>query len=358
MRDDLERYDDLERSAYSYANGDEETEMDFTSSDDSYDDFDETLRDIDFSEFRGKSFKQSFSKTNRKIQSKSKFKKVIVPDNRKVIVESRERPMSFKPSSTMKPRNMSRAQPMSRPAPSKRPSHLSNEIPIRTKGKHTIQGDSRKKISTVIVPDNKKVIVQGVSKFILSQNSKDTAIKEIGYYKGKKLKELVLTFNNNSALPFELELFNPSMPLDYLYSTSLNLNDKISVAGGGVSYTDVLYNMLANSTMIPNCKFVFAGSDIAAQKSIALKVRNKSIEGVEKVHPLNLNLKIDTMQVAQDIVFFNIMRTLNRAFIPDGMDVIGYTILPGMTVTMAFFYEQVSLKKVFFNEAKQSKGLM
>ena len=266
--------------------------------------------------------------------------------------------MSFNSSSERKQRNMSSSRPMSRLAASKRPAHLSKDIPIKARAKHTLQGDSRKKISKIIVPYDKKVIVQGVSSFILSQNAKDTAIKNIGYYKGKKLKELVLTFNNNSALPFVLELFNPSMPLDYLYSTSLNLNDKIEVAGGGVSYTDVLFNMLANSTMIPNCKFVFAGPSVVQQEAQPLIVQNKSIEGKIKIHPLSLQLQIDNMQVASDIIFFDIMEMLNRPFIPDGMDVIGYTVLPGMTVTMAFFYEQVSLKKVFFKEAKQNKGLM
>ena len=63
-------------------------------------------------------------------------------------------------------------------------------------------------------------------------------------------------------------------------------------------------------------------------------------------------------RILKDIVFFDIMDMLNRPFIPDGMDIIDYTVLPGMTVTMCFFYEQVSLKKVFYKEAKQTKGLM
>jgi hypothetical protein len=180
----------------------------------------------------------------------------------------------------------------------------------------------------------------------------------MGYYKGKKLKELVLIFNNQSALDFDLEIFNPSMPLDYLYSTSQNLNNKIQVAGGAVQYTDVLFNLLANPTLIPNCKFVFAGPQVTKQLSIPLETKNKQITGVEKIEPLNLALKIDTMQVAQDIVFFDMMQSINRPFIPDGMDIIKYTVLAGMTVTMAFFYEQVSLKKVFYKEARNSKKLL
>ena len=64
------------------------------------------------------------------------------------------------------------------------------------------------------------------------------------------------------------------------------------------------------------------------------------------------------MQVAKDIVFFDFFDTINRPYIPDGMDVIKYTVLPNMTVTMAFFYDQISLKKVFRKEARNDKGLL
>ena len=90
-------------------------------------------------------------------------------------------------------------------------------------------------------------------------------IKDIGYYKCKKLKELVFIINNNSAIDFDLELFNPSMPLDYLFSTSGNLNNKIVVAGGNVEYTDVLFNILANPMHIINAKFLFAGATLQQQ---------------------------------------------------------------------------------------------
>jgi hypothetical protein len=223
---------------------------------------------------------------------------------------------------------------------------------------YNVRSKNSQKISKVIVPDNKNVIVQGVSDFILSQSPTGDMIKNIGYYKGKKLKELVLTFNNDSGNDFDLELFNPSMPLDFLYSTSLNLNDKIQVAGGEVAYTDVLFNILANSTMIPNAKFVFAGAQISAQKNESIRVINKSIDGKDKVSPFGLNLQVDTMQVADDIVFFDFLNTINRPYIPDGMDVLKYKILPNMTVTMGFYYDQISLKKVFRKESRNDKGVL
>jgi hypothetical protein len=64
------------------------------------------------------------------------------------------------------------------------------------------------------------------------------------------------------------------------------------------------------------------------------------------------------MQVANDIVYFDLIKRLNRPFIPDGMDVIKYVIKAGMTVTLCFYYKQISLKKFFFKEARYSKDLM
>ena len=79
---------------------------------------------------------------------------------------------------------------------------------------------------------------------------------------------MILTFNNNSAVDFEVQVFNPSMPLDYMFSTGQNINDKVTVGGGVVSYTDVLFNMLANPTLIPNATFVFAGPNFGRRARI------------------------------------------------------------------------------------------
>lgn len=230
------------------------------------------------------------------------------------------------------------------------------EFGIQKRGK--IVG-GKKQISKVIVPRDRKVIVEGVSKFILSDDSGNTAIKRIGYHDGKKLKALVLLFNNNdSAVDFPIDIFDPSAPLDYLYNTSQNLNDKIQIAGGNVAYSDVLFNQLANPMNVYNAKFTFSGTNMVSQMAIPLEFHNKSAEGKVKVQPLSIDLKIDSMQVANDIAFFDIQPSLNRAYVPDGMDIIRYTVLAGMTVTMAFFYDQVSLKKEFWADAAKSKGLM
>jgi hypothetical protein len=276
-----------------------------------FEDFDNTLSDIDFSEIRG-DFKSSLRTANRKLgKSGSKTRRARKPLSKRFAVN-----------------------------------------------KNTRVTGGAKKLSKVIVPNDRKVIVEGVSKFILSKDPQDDAIKNIGYYKGKRLNQLVLTFNNNSGVDFDFELFNPSMPLDYLYSTSLNLNDKVQVAGGEISYTDVLFNLLANPALIVNAKFVFSGPSVNQQISLPLIVKNKAITGVQKVSPLNLALKVDNMQVANDIVFFNVMESLNRPFIPDGMDVMQYKIYAGNTVTMAFFYKQISIKKVLLEEARESKILL
>ena len=298
---------------------------------DTYDyDFDDLVEDIDFSEIQGDSFKKTFSSVNKKIA-----KKKAVAKKPKFV----DKPIKKGSTARMLPKGKQ------------------VNIPVEKRAK--ITSSKKKVISKVLVPRDRSVIVEGISKFILSDDKKNTAMKQIGYYKGEKLKPLILIFNNsNSALDFDLEIFNPSMPLDYLYSTSQNLNNKVQVAGGVIQYTDVLFNLLANPTLIPNCKFVFDGPQIDKQIAIPLQMTNKSIEGVEYIEPLNLALKIDNLQVANNIVFFDMQNSINRPFIPDGMDVIKYKVLAGMTVTMAFFYKQVSLKKVFYKEARDSKKLM
>ena len=213
----------------------------------------------------------------------------------------------------------------------------------------------QKKLSNIIIPDDKKVIVKGSSDFILSRSKTSDSIRNIGYWKGKKLTPLILTINNGGALSFNMEFFNPSAPLDYLQSTGLNLNDQVQVAGGIVSYTDVLFSLLANPAIMPNCQFVFAGPSVIQQRSIPLRFRDKEISGTEAISPLTLGNEIDTMQVLGDIVYFDMTQVLNRPYIPDGMDVLEYTVLPGMTVVMCFYYRQVSLKKVFFPEARVKK---
>lgn len=372
-----ETYDGLEQRAFGYAEGldDPNDGMDFVDDVAYYDDFDNSLTDIDFSEIRGGSFKKNFARVGRKLNTK-----VIAPENRKVIVEGKDRKLDLPTSGQRVIAPADRkvivegvgSQPMSKPTPrikkpriaspkmmKQRPTRrVKQETQLDGGEKYNVRSKRPQKISKVVVPDDKKVIVQGVSDFIIDKKGTSDSVKNIGYYKGQKLKELVLTFNNDSALPFELELFNPSMPLDYLYSTSLNINDKIQVAGGEVSYTDVLFNMLANSIMIPNAKFIFSGATVSQQKVEPIKMINKSIDGEQKIYPFNLDLQIDTMQVQNDIVFFDFFDAINRPFIPDGMDVMKYKVLPNMTVTMAFFFDQISLKKVFRKEARYDKGLL
>jgi hypothetical protein len=278
---------------------------------------DSVLDDIDFSSIGGKSFKTSLSQLNKKYKRNRRNKLF---------------------------------------SPRKKTAPLNKRIDVKRRatiyGKNPCENTTKK----VIVPDQYGVIIKGVSDFIVEDKCPD--FRGIGYYKCKKLKELVLTINNNSPIPFNFDLFNPSMPLDYLFSTSGNLNNKITVAGGVISYSDVLFNILANPTHIVNAKFTFAGPSVAAQQIEPIILKNKTIEGVQMLEPLQLSLQIDIMQVLNDIVFFDFQRGINRPFIPDGMDVLQYRVLPFNTVTLAFFYRQKSLKKFFFNEARNSSKLL
>jgi hypothetical protein len=202
--------------------------------------------------------------------------------------------------------------------------------------------------------------LKDVDNFILSDSKENSSIKNIGYYKGEKLKELVLIINNNTPNDLNLELFNPSQPLDYLFATSQNLNNRISVAGNNlVSYSDVLFHLLANPTLLANAKFTCANpisqAQANAQLNEVLTIKNKNIAGHEKIHPIANNLNIDIDQPNTQIIYWDITETLSRVFIPDGMDIIEYKILAGNQVTFGFYYKQFLLKKFFFKEARNKQ---
>lgn len=273
-------------------------------------DFDDAILDIDYSAFKG-DFQQSFKKIKHTVEN--------------------TRPKKRKP--------------------------LSKSFGVKEKGKANI-GGGRKQIQKIIVPNGREVIVQGgVSDFILSNDHDD--LKNIGYYKGKKLKELVLSIENTSGMDFDLELFNPSMPVDYLQSTSLNLNDRIIIAGGTrVTYSDFLFNLLANPTLIPNARFTVTGPSVTEQKVEKLTFVNKAIDGEATVKPLQIALNYDLYQAQNDVITFDIMGQLNRPFIPDGMDIAQYKVLAGNTVTFCFYYKQKSLKKLLFKEARKVKMVL
>ena len=118
-----------------------------------FDGFDESLLEMDFSEVSGKDFKKSLAVAKSKIQKKKGLKKA------KKLIDTRK---SRKP--------------------------LSKEFAIKH---NTFVETQRSKsgISKVIVPREQKVIIEGVNKFILSQDPKTDSLRSIGYYNGEKLKE-------------------------------------------------------------------------------------------------------------------------------------------------------------------------
>jgi hypothetical protein len=330
---------------------------------DNFDEFDESVEDIDFSSLDGENFKTNFTKVNTKIQ------KVIVPQDRSVIVEGTARRRFKRPEVRKAVKEVKQTRDTQKSA-SNNVSRRSNvikpfarrkviqDLPVEKNA--TIRGRNRKLISKVIVPRDREVIVEGISKFILSQDKRDEKIKQIGYKDGKKLKELILEINNDTDIDFNLNLFDPSMPLDYLYATSQNLNNRVTVAGGNAQYSDICFNLLANPPIIHSAYFTFSGpsGQLTKQTALAMKFINKNMQGYKKIDPVNLSLKIDNMQTFNYVIAFDLNDSLNRPFIPDGMDVINYTIFAGMRVTMAYFYEQVQIKDVFYEEARESKRLL
>ena len=293
------------------------------------------LSDLDFSALTGKNFKKDFKAINKATRGK----KVVTKSSKTTTKTPRPRLGKTPKKSLIK----SKVEPIN--------VGVKRSAVIRSKfGKPTTQ--------RVIVPDDREVIVEGVDSFILSNTKESDAIRNIGYYEGEKLKELVLIINNDTPNPFDIELFNPSAPLDYLFSTTQNLNNSIQVAGDNkVSYSDMLFNLLANPTLLPNAKFTATGLNAFDQFNQGLFFKNKNIAGHEVIHPIQNALNIDIDQNQKQIVYWDIMGTLGRAYIPDGMDVIQYRVLPFTNVVFGFYYKQVSLKRFFFKEARNKRIL-
>jgi len=280
----------------------------------------EVIDEIDFSEVQGKSFKSSLNNFNRSYYKKNRRKYSL----------------------------LKKAPP------------LSKSFGVKSSARIVGKNNNPKNINRIIVPNDRKVIVEGVDNFILDTGKSCEGVKNIGYYNCKKLQELIITMSNNSLTDFNLELFNPSMPLDYLFATSGNLNNRVIVAGGVVAYSDVLFNILANPTHIVNAKFAYAGANstiISQQIAQPLIFKNKRITGDVKIEPLNTQLKLDIYQFQPDILFFDFQDSINRPFIPDGMDVIQYKVLAGASVTFSFYYRQKSIKRFFLKEARNKKLL-
>jgi hypothetical protein len=276
------------------------------------------IEDIDFSNISGKNTQEKLKKISRKTSTAK-----VVPKKKRL------------PATNSKSRKI---------IADKNVNYKFNKV----KGKQTI--------TTMQLPDDREIVLKGVDEFILSQSN--AQIKNIGYYKGEKLDELILIINNDTPIDFNIELFNPSSPLDYLYATTDNLNNRILVAGDfKVSYTDLLFNILANPLLIANAKFIATGLQANAQFNQALTFKNKNIAGHQKVRPIQNSLNIDIDQTQKQIIYWDIQKTLGRVFSPNGMDILEYTILAGNSVVFGFYYKQLTLNKVFLPELR-NKGIL
>lgn len=227
--------------------------------------------------------------------------------------------------------------------------------------KKKIAKSKRVVTSKITVPSDREIIVKGANGMILSKNPAIDASKAIGYYRGRKLNMLTLTFNNNGLIDFPVTLFDPSAPLEYLISNGLNVNDKIQIAGGSTSYSNMLFNLLANPTMIISAQILISGTisgNAERQLNQSMIFVNQNIAGLQAIEPLNVNLSRDIMQKENTLVTFEIMKKLGRPFVPDGMDMIQYPILAGNTVTINFYYKQVQIKRMVFDECRQARNLL
>lgn len=323
------------------------------------------LEGVDFSSLDG-DFKSSLKKLSKAHdRNETKIKKIIAPSNRALIVEGKSK-IEDDPFFQVPRKLSARIGPKQKKVANKR--KIVNTLKLNkdwgVKKHATIYSDGPKAISRILVPRDRKVIVEGVQKFILSEDCSVNDYKSIGYCNGKKLKEIVFTINNDGHNDFTIELFNPSTPLDYYQATSQNVNDKIVVAGSNVAnvqYTDVLSHMMSNPAKIYNSKIAITAPTnniLFNQRSQNFRMIQKDLTAVMDIQSINIDLMLDPFQAQSNIVAFNYLKELNRPYIPDGMDVLRYTVLAGCTVSIAFYYEQKKLKKFFYKETRDNKFML
>jgi hypothetical protein len=309
------------------------------------------LENIDFSSLIG-DFKSSLKKlTKQTKKNEEKINKIIAPRNRTVIVEN----TPFKNTKSVSKKT----------TPKKK---VVNSLKLHkdwgVKKFADIESKGKKAITNIIVPRDRKTIIEGVNRFILSDNCGAVDLKSIGYCNGKKLKEMVFIINNEGNINYTVELFNPSTPMDYYQATSQNINDKISVAGqnvNGVQYTDVLSHMMSNPTRIINSKIVITAPNsniLFAQRDFNFNITQKDLRAYTDTEPINIPQLLDKFQFQSNILAFNFQNELNRPYVPDGMDILRYTILAGCTVSIAFYYEQKMLKKYFYKDLRDNKHIL
>lgn len=315
--------------------------------------------DIDFSSLEG-DFKKSFNKVktrNEKINS-------VDSGGRRVIIEGNNNKDIFKQfvKKGIQKKKPQQPQPK-KPIRTPRPTQIVKGYNVQQRAK-IYNNNNLGTISRVITPDNRSVIVEGVDSFILSTGKCETDLKNINYHCGKKLKEMVLNINNDSPTTFSFELFNPSLPLDWLIANAQNINDRILVNDSGVNgiqYTDLLYNILANPVRIYNCKMIFdapSAALLSRQQNEGFFVNNKDLRAYQVIKSINTNTLMDRYQFIRNILTYNVQHELGRPYVPDGMDVMKYVVHPGCSVAIVFYYEQIMLKKFFYKDLRNSKEIL
>jgi len=269
--------------------------------------------DIDFSEIKGKSVKASLYKANDKLKRKN----IVLGKNAK------RKPLPLTKKHAVKQNSITN---------------------INAKGRNS------KTIKNVIVSNDQKIIINGVSNFMIDK-SKDS-LRNIGYWEGQKLNKLLFTFNNNLGNDIEIDLFNPNGSLKYFMANSQDLDDRIIVGDGSIKYSEVLFNILANPTMIPSARFSFncpTDAQLERQINVPLIFNNKDLRSNTAVKPYTF--EIDEYQFQKNIVTFDIVESINRPFFPNGTDTCKYTIYAGTTASLCFFYKQHTLIEQFFKLA-------
>lgn len=274
------------------------------------------FEDMDFSEIRGKTFKSSLKRSNDRLKKKGIS---TTSGNKKSKNDRVYRKTYVKPgqSATISDNDQS--------------------------------ANPKKTTQNIIVSSDQRVVINGVSNFMLD-NSYDS-LRTIGYYKGEKLKELLLTFNNTTGNDLTIDIFNPTGWGKYLIANRQDLDDRIIVGGGQIPYSQAVFSMIGAPPLIANCKFQFVCPDevsLKEQLNQTLNFKNSSIQAYSVVKPNTFT--VDYMQYQVNVNTFDIIQEIARPFFPDGTDTLEYTIKAGSTVVMCFYYKHFPLVELLYKE--------
>ncbi len=168
---------------------------------------------------------------------------------------------------------------------------------------------------------------------------------------GSQWDKIVLNIVNDNSFDITVDLFRPSTPYLYTQSTSLNINELITVGGGEtILYTDLLNYLTANITRLSKIR---VSGDNHAQLQVPLTAKSLNFKADQLVIPKPFFQSI--FQYDKFAVEANLDEILSAPFFVDGLQWFQYTVLAGNNVTLGFDFKQIRLRDLLVDDFENEK---